>query len=105
MIAAGACERDGGPSDQETEAKTDGHAGRKVIDVAFGRRGWVIDCRGLVGNGQPDHFGSPDKIAIVAASAEFEGINCLVIESEEIRELGRIVMETSSDDCAVFSST
>ena len=46
-----------------------------------------------------------ERDRIVAASAEFEGINSLVIESEEIRELGRIVLEISSEDCAVFSST
>lgn len=46
-----------------------------------------------------------ERDRIVAISAEFEGINSLVIESEEIRELGRIVLEISSEDCAVFSST
>lgn len=46
-----------------------------------------------------------ERDRIVANSDEFEGINSLVIESEEIRELGRIVLEISSEDCAVFSST
>jgi len=46
-----------------------------------------------------------ERDRVVAAASEFEAIDCQVIENEAIRELGRIVMETSNDDSAVFSST
>ena len=42
---------------------------------------------------------------VIAASEEFAEINMSAIENEQIRELGRIVLESSEQDCAVFSCT
>ncbi len=42
---------------------------------------------------------------VISASAEFTDIQTLAIENEQIRELGRIVLETSDKDCVIFSCT
>lgn len=42
---------------------------------------------------------------VIATSEEFSEIGISTIENEEIRELGRIVLENSDQSCTVFSCT
>jgi len=43
---------------------------------------------------------------LVASSEEFSAVVQIdSSESDEIRELGRIVLETSEDECVIFSCT
>lgn len=42
---------------------------------------------------------------VINSSEEFADIKADVIENEQIRELGKIVLETSDRDCVMFSCT